>query len=636
MGAASEERISARIAEAIKQADAPLIGHTLPEGINLIGLLGSGASADTYLGENEKSRPRYFAVKIFKPWILRTQGESERIEIEVMTMQRISHRNLMKVYGFGIDESLHVPLVYLLNEFLDGPMLPNFLKDNDRIEANVISDLMGQLCEGLAHLHANRIVHRDIKPENIIIISENGHHFLKILDFGVIKALDDKELTETDYFLGTIRYAAPEWIQGKGDSPSLDAYSVGAILYRVLHREDPFADIGNNRARIEYAILSGKRLFSTTSASVMELKDKDSEWAEFFRFMGVWLTQQDESARPTDISETAITFSEGIEGNWWKSKVADDFLVFVNSPDFHLRSPKELSFSGGTYRSEGSLIRHLVSRGVLNLECVEALRQRVFERLLNEIANFVSEGMFKRTDVGEIIEDLFSELRMDRALESPFAQAVAKPQTWDVLMHTWFADYGFFDYGDRRIYELLSNPIRMRLEEEFSNGGPLFAAVLPAISRACVDTESPPYDWDWYYSYVEAADCCLRASRLCLANWLEEFFIARAIAYYKASLGADGYGCESNWSHPEEETRDRVKRRMDRHEKYIREMIDKLERVLLSMVIANHHPLPIVEKDHWDGERLQEKTVVTDGSEQRRFVPKMKDNFIVGMEFNSA
>ena len=89
-------------------------------------------------------------------------------------MKEISHKNLMRVYGFGIDDSMQIPLVYLLNEYLDRPSLRTFLEDRKSLTPESIADLMAQLCDGAANLHAKGIIHRDIKPENIIVTTSAG------------------------------------------------------------------------------------------------------------------------------------------------------------------------------------------------------------------------------------------------------------------------------------------------------------------------------------------------------------------------------------------------------------------------------------------------------------------------------
>ncbi len=88
------------------------------------------------------------------------------------------------------------------------------------------------------YLHTKNIMYRDMKPDNIII-DEDGH--LKLTDFGL-----SKENVEAEYnsnsFVGTYAYAAPEVIKHKPHGKTLDWYGLGALLYELLVGIPPFYD----------------------------------------------------------------------------------------------------------------------------------------------------------------------------------------------------------------------------------------------------------------------------------------------------------------------------------------------------------------------------------------------------------
>ncbi len=87
-----------------------------------------------------------------------------------------------------------------------------------------------QVAEALAYAHGEGILHRDIKPSNLIL-DANGNTW--ITDFGLVKAEDTQSLTDTGEFVGTLRYMAPERLEGWSDRRS-DLYSLGATLYELL------------------------------------------------------------------------------------------------------------------------------------------------------------------------------------------------------------------------------------------------------------------------------------------------------------------------------------------------------------------------------------------------------------------
>ncbi|MFO0946857.1 MAG: protein kinase [Planctomycetota bacterium] len=87
-----------------------------------------------------------------------------------------------------------------------------------------------QVAEALAHAHAEGILHRDIKPSNLLLDAKGNTW---VTDFGLVKADDTQSLTETGDFVGTLRYMAPERLEGWSDRRS-DVYSLGATLYELL------------------------------------------------------------------------------------------------------------------------------------------------------------------------------------------------------------------------------------------------------------------------------------------------------------------------------------------------------------------------------------------------------------------
>ncbi len=87
-----------------------------------------------------------------------------------------------------------------------------------------------QVAEALAYAHSEGILHRDIKPSNLLL---DAHGSVWVTDFGLAKAEGTDGLTRTGDFVGTLRYMAPERLEGWSDRRS-DLYSLGATLYELL------------------------------------------------------------------------------------------------------------------------------------------------------------------------------------------------------------------------------------------------------------------------------------------------------------------------------------------------------------------------------------------------------------------
>jgi serine/threonine protein kinase/WD40 repeat protein len=95
-----------------------------------------------------------------------------------------------------------------------------------------------QVAEALAHAHQQGIVHRDIKPSNLLLDTRGT---VWVTDFGLAKAADADELTQTGDIIGTLRYMAPERFQGVTDGRG-DVYGLGATLYEMVTLQPAFND----------------------------------------------------------------------------------------------------------------------------------------------------------------------------------------------------------------------------------------------------------------------------------------------------------------------------------------------------------------------------------------------------------
>jgi len=95
-----------------------------------------------------------------------------------------------------------------------------------------------QVAEGLAKAHAAGIVHRDVKPENVLISDEGD---VKIVDFGLVRAVAAAGITSTSVILGTAAYLSPEQVRDGNASPRSDVYAAGIVAYELLTGQTPFS-----------------------------------------------------------------------------------------------------------------------------------------------------------------------------------------------------------------------------------------------------------------------------------------------------------------------------------------------------------------------------------------------------------
>jgi serine/threonine protein kinase len=102
-------------------------------------------------------------------------------------------------------------------------------------------DALGQVCAGLAHVHAQGLVHRDLKPSNIMV---DDRRRVRIMDFGLVKHAHEGGLALHGRVVGTYRYMAPEQARGLYVDARADLYSLGVIVFELLCGRPPFVAIG--------------------------------------------------------------------------------------------------------------------------------------------------------------------------------------------------------------------------------------------------------------------------------------------------------------------------------------------------------------------------------------------------------
>src|SRR5262249_40411049 len=108
-------------------------------------------------------------------------------------------------------------------------------------------ELFQHVCAAVQHAHQKGIIHRDIKPSNVLVVSHDGQPVVKVIDFGVAKAIGQQLTDKTVYthfaqLIGTPLYMSPEQAGESGldvDTRS-DIYSLGVLLYELLTGTTPF------------------------------------------------------------------------------------------------------------------------------------------------------------------------------------------------------------------------------------------------------------------------------------------------------------------------------------------------------------------------------------------------------------
>lgn len=197
--------------------------------------IGSGGMASVHLGTDEVLERRV-AVKVLKPEF-QESDVGARFRREGRTAARLSHPNIVQVFDAGEDDLDGRRVSYIVMEHVSGGDLRQMIAGRGTLSTAEVSGLSG-IAAGLAHAHERGVVHRDIKPHNILL---TGNGQPKLTDFGIARALDATQFTQTGMYLGTARYSPPEQLQGEETTAKSDVYSLGITLYEAVTGAPPFS-----------------------------------------------------------------------------------------------------------------------------------------------------------------------------------------------------------------------------------------------------------------------------------------------------------------------------------------------------------------------------------------------------------
>ncbi len=203
--------------------------------------LGRGGSSTVYRAIDTKDIERSeVAVKILGE-LPDIDQETQRVlfEREVRALSTLSHPAIVRLLDHGEDKENQV--LYLVLEYIERAKSLRELLRNWQLDPLECVNLLIELLEAISYAHQADVIHRDLKPENILMSDEGS---LKIIDFGVSKILGTLRSGQTVGDLFTRPYASPEQVDQQVVSPVSDIYSLAAVFYFMLTRNDPASTPG--------------------------------------------------------------------------------------------------------------------------------------------------------------------------------------------------------------------------------------------------------------------------------------------------------------------------------------------------------------------------------------------------------
>jgi len=215
----------------------------------LIRVLGKGAMGVVYEAR-DPNLDRRVAIKTVKVESLSEEAAAEydaRFRTEARSAARLQHPNIVSVYDSDRDRDI----AFLVMEYIQGEDLKHHIDRGDRYSLEQALKMVRDLLSALDYAHKQGIVHRDVKPANLLL-EPSGR--IKLTDFGVARIQDSGEVTRSQgSMVGTLKYMAPEQVQGLKVDARADLFSAGVVLYQLLTDRRPFD--GDNEFNIIQQII---------------------------------------------------------------------------------------------------------------------------------------------------------------------------------------------------------------------------------------------------------------------------------------------------------------------------------------------------------------------------------------------
>jgi serine/threonine protein kinase len=315
----------------------------------LIDKIATGGMAEIFLARSTVATGlgKFVAIKKILPEFSQHPDFVDMFKTEARIAMQMQHKNLVSILDVGFENGQ----CYLVMELVPGLNLRQVLKtlyaNHKRVPAAIAIQIAADAAMGLEHAHKSTI-HRDVSPANIMITFQGE---VKVIDFGVAKAINFDHHTKTGIIKGKLNYMSPEQIAGKSLDHRSDIFSLGLVLYEILAQRKVFlgaseADIVREMQNQEVPslqelnpLVDGELAEIVHRALRLDPKERYLSMEDLSRALRNYLSEKFPSFQPVDV------------GTFMKREFAaenqemQDLLFGLTTPRSARYNPEEVSLA---------------------------------------------------------------------------------------------------------------------------------------------------------------------------------------------------------------------------------------------------------------------------------------------------
>jgi serine/threonine-protein kinase len=207
-------------------------------GYHLDRLIGEGGFGQVWCARRQGDG-QIAAIKVLHLELVQSVDALTRFQRELDAIERLHHPNVVRGLGHG---TLEDGRPYLALEYIEGPSLREVLHERGPMSPIEMLTILEPLCDALHVAHDAGLVHRDVKASNVILARDRGRIRPVLLDFGLVKLVDQvgPGLTSSRSMLGTPAAMAPEQMRGQSVDARTDIYALGLLAFHMLTGQPAF------------------------------------------------------------------------------------------------------------------------------------------------------------------------------------------------------------------------------------------------------------------------------------------------------------------------------------------------------------------------------------------------------------